>query len=56
MRDYIVIAVYEDNLQRYATTVKASSAEEAEIRAQAEAESPLIVAGVIDKATGDVVA
>lgn len=48
---YTVIAVYEDNLQRYADSVDADSPEEAERIIIESADAPLIVAGVV---AGDV--
>jgi len=45
---YTVIAVYEDNLQRFATSVVAKSPQEAEALARQDAESDLLVAGVIE--------
>jgi hypothetical protein len=55
MTNYIVIAIYADNHQRYATTIQASSPREAELRAIEQAEAELIIAAVLDE-NGDIVA
>jgi hypothetical protein len=47
MTEYLVIAIYEDDHTRFATTVEALDEQEAETLAQAEASGPLIVAAVI---------
>ncbi len=57
MKKYLVIAIYADNKQRYATEVEAESPEEAEAAAQAiavadnseyeEGDEPLTIAGVL---------
>ena len=48
MASYTVFAIYEDNHQRFATTVEAESPEAAEEQAQACAPAPLVVAGVVE--------
>lgn len=48
MKTYTVIALYEDNNQRFATSVEANTPEEAEEAAKGEADAPIIVAGVIE--------
>ena len=47
MSKYTVIALYGDNLQRFATTVDADSPALAERAAVAEADGDLIIAGVV---------
>jgi hypothetical protein len=50
MREYMVIGVYEDNLQRWAQSFVAGSPEDAESKAQdevARAGSHLIIAAVL---------
>lgn len=50
---WTVVALYEDNHQRYATSVEADTPEDAEALAQAEAnevndgDTPLLIAGII---------
>jgi hypothetical protein len=48
MTTYTVIGVYADNDQRFATTVDASSPQEAERHARNEAGSKLLIAGVLE--------
>ena len=57
MAEYLIIATYRDNEQRYATTVTADSPEEAAVGAQVTCaqdndcfdpnEKPLLIAGVL---------
>jgi len=47
MKEYLVVAIYEDDHARFATSVEALDEEEAETLAQAEASGPIIVAAVI---------
>ena len=62
MKDYLVIGLLANNLQRYATTVKAANPAIAEMLAGIEAEADygepveLLVAGVIDLEWVEVVA
>ena len=44
---FTVVAIYEDNLQRYATSVEAVDPDEAEELARGSVSSPIIVAGVL---------
>ena len=46
-KPFTVLALYEDNLQRYADSVEAENAEEAEQLVTAAAPEPILVAGVI---------
>jgi len=48
MPDYTVFAIYEDNHQRFATTVTAASPDAAETAAKLKASGPLVVAGVVE--------
>lgn len=54
--EYLVVALYDDNEQRFATSVVAKTPAEAEELAAAEAEGDITVAAVICKRTGEVVA
>lgn len=54
--EYLVVALYDDNEQRFATSVVAKTPAEAEELAAAEAEGDITVAAVILKRTGEAVA
>lgn len=46
MQTYTIVAIYEEDNQRYCTSVQAESPEEAESIASQEVSSPIIIAGV----------
>lgn len=56
MKHYLVVGVYEDDHERFATSVSAKNPAEAEAAARKEATGELIVAAVIEGTALKVVA